>query len=92
MDSTVLGVTKSQTQLNDFHFTSWGNIAGPLGEPQRQWFAVHFKDPENSQKCLWPLGGVSVGGSEHSSLPQQQLCLACEVPSVLSDSVQPHEL
>ena len=66
MDCTVLGVTKSQTQLSDFHFTSQGNIAGPLGEPQGQWFAVHFRDRKSSQKRLWPLEGVSARGSEHS--------------------------
>ena len=87
MDCTVLGVTKSQTRLSDFHFTLQGNVAGTLGEPQGQGFAVHFRGPENSQKCLWPLEGVSAGGSEHS-----HHYFACEVPSVLSDSMRPHEL
>ena len=45
MDCIVHGVTKSQTQLSDFHFTTWTS-GGPAGDP------LKFSDSRASMSCL----------------------------------------
>ena len=48
MACIVHGVTKSQTQLSDFHFTPNRNVCGPFASPWRDGFLWLSASSEDS--------------------------------------------